>query len=235
MRLALTACLAALALSLALDPSNAQTGPTPSRITVTGVGEVAAAPDMATISLGVTSRADTAAAAMSAVTEQLSRVLENLGAAGVAARDLQTSGLSLSPNIDYGRDQSPGEIDGYTATNQVSVRVRALESLGKTLDAAVRDGANTLNGLTFGLADPAPKMDEARRRAVDDARHRAELFAGAAGATLGPVLEISEGSAPGPQPMFRMADAAAAPAPVPVEAGELTLSASVTITWQLTD
>ncbi len=223
---------AAPLLALLAQPLAAQTPPQPhARITVTGTGDVAAAPDMATISLGVVARADAAGAAMASMSERLTQVIATLKAAGVAARDLQTSDLSLNPNMIYGQNGEAGRIDGYTASSTVTIRVRALESLGATLDAAVKDGANTLNGVTFGLADPAPRTDEARRRAVADARHRAELYAEAAGVRLGRVEEIGEsGRSPAP-PMFRMADAQTAS--VPVEAGEVTLGASVTITWSL--
>jgi hypothetical protein len=121
--------------------------------------------------------------------------------------------------------------EGYTASNTLSVRVRDLPSLGALLDAAVSDGANTLNGVNFAVTDPAPLLDEARKRAVADARHRAEVFAQAAGSTLGPITTITEGAGQSPAPQFGYARAAMA-AP-PVEAGEISLSAAVTITWQL--
>lgn len=202
----------------------------PAHITVTGTGRVTTAPDMATVSLGVTSRSATAADAMATMSTHLATVLENLKTAGIAPKDLQTSGLSLNPNVDYGRSGTdPAKIDGYTASSTVTVRVRALDALGTTLDAAVKDGVNTLNGISFGLIDPAPQTDEARRRAVADARHRAELYAEAAGVTLGAILDISEDGAASPRPMFRMADSAVGA--TPVEAGEIDLGASVTIVW----
>jgi uncharacterized protein YggE len=223
----------ALAFALALATTlPARAEPPVPQITVTGEGRVDRAPDLATISLGVTTQGDTAAAAMAANSEGVAAVLANLAAAGIEPRDIQTSGLSLNPNwTGYGSSATP-QIDGYTAMNSVTVRVRALDGLGTVLDAAVQDGANTLNGLTFGLADPDPAMDEARIKAVADAQRRAGLLAGAAGVTLGPVLTISESFGTGaPAPMYRM-DAAAS-APVPVASGEVSLVASVTITWAL--
>ncbi len=224
----------ALALAVAALPAPAQTLAPPAgvpQITVTGEGRLDRAPDLATISLGVTTQGASAAAAMAANAEGVAAVLANLAAAGIGPRDIQTSGLSLNPNWT-GYDSSAPRIDGYTAQNMVTVRVRALETLGAVLDAAVQDGANTLNGLSFGLADPDPAMDEARALAVADARARAGLLASAAGVTLGRVLTIAEGGGNGvPAPMYRM-DAAAS-APVPVAGGEVALVATVTITWEI--
>ncbi|MGL4320257.1 MAG: SIMPL domain-containing protein [Paracoccaceae bacterium] len=200
-------------------------------ITVTGEGVVATAPDQATISLGVTTNADTAVAALAANSEAMAKVTEQLKAAGVAPADLQTSNLSLNPNwTGYDSSSSP-EIAGYSATNMLTVRVRDLEALGAILDAAVSDGANTMNGVTFGLAEPNPVMHEARARAVADATSRATVLATAAGASLGQIVSIIEGGTfPGPAPMFRAQDAS-----VPVENGELAMTASVTVTFEIAE
>ncbi|MCE6950380.1 SIMPL domain-containing protein [Cereibacter sphaeroides] len=202
------------------------------RITVTGEGTVAARPDMATISLGVTSEAATAAEAMARNTENLGRVLDRLRGAGIEDRDLQTSGLSLNPNWTQSEDGAAPRITGYIASNMLTVRVRALDRLGAVLDQAVQDGANTLNGVSFGLADPEPALDEARKRAVARAQARARLLTEAAGVTLGPLVEISEGGGafPPPMPMYREAAMAA---PVPMAEGEIETSAQVTLVYEL--
>lgn len=223
--LALVAALAVPAV-LQAEPSP------PATITVTGEGHVASAPDMATINIGVTTEARSASEALTANSTELAKVLENLKGAGIESRDIQTSGLTLNPRWQYEQSGSSGKITGYVASNGVTVRVRALDSLGGVLDAAVREGANTLNGIEFGLAEPGPVMDEARKLAVADARRRAELLVGAAGVKLGRIVTISEGGgyAP-PMPMYR-AEAAAA-APVPVAAGEIGTASSVTVVWEL--
>ncbi len=223
--LALAAALAAPAAAVLAEP----VVPT---ITVSGEGRVDTVPDMATINLGVTTQARSASEALTANSAELARVLGNLKAAGIDSRDIQTTGLSLNPSWQYDQSGSNGRITGYIASNGVTVRVRALEGLGGVLDAAVRDGANTLNGIEFGLADPGPVMDEARKRAVADARRRADLLTAAAGVKLGRILTITEGGgyAP-PVPMYRAE--AAASAPVPVAAGEIATAASVTVVWEL--
>lgn len=142
-------------------------------VTVTGEATVEAVPDMATISLGVTTMGDTAAAAMAANTTALTAVMARLKAAGIDDRDLQTSNLSLNPN--WTSDGNNGsKISGYMASNQLSVRVRALDSLGGVLDAVISDGANTLNGISFDVSSPRPAQDAARKAAVEEsapARH----------------------------------------------------------------
>lgn len=203
------------------------------RITVTGEGRVEAAPDMATITLGVQVRADTAAAALAANSERLGAVLARLKATGIADRDLQTSGLGLGPQMDYGREGQPPRVVGYEATNMLTVRVRDLGQLGVVLDQAVSDGANTLNGLAFGLAEPQAALDAARVAAVQDARRKAEMMATAAGVTLGAVLEMSESHGGGPQPYFRGAPLAMDAAAVPVAGGEISLTVDVSITWEI--
>jgi uncharacterized protein YggE len=122
-------------------------------------------------------------------------------------------------------------VQGYTASNMLTVRVRDMAKMGAVLDAAIADGANTLNGLTFGLQNPRPSEDEARKAAVADAMARAKLIAEAAGAKLGPIVSITEGGMSEPMPgvMFKAADSMA----VPVAGGEVELSASVTMVFQL--
>jgi uncharacterized protein YggE len=234
----LTRSLPVLALSLAallpLAAAPALADSAPATITVTGDGISEAAPDMATLSLGVTTTGATAAEALQANSAALAAVLERLRAVGVADRDIQTSSLSVNPNwSDYSSSLGGQKITDFTAVNMVTVKIRALDTLGGVLDAAVADGANTLNGLTFGLQDPRPAMDAARTAAVEDAAAKARLMATAAGVTLGPIQSISEsGGYGGPEPMFK--ELAPSAAPVPVEAGALALQASVTVVWLIT-
>lgn len=223
--------LPVLGLSTALLMPLAAWADTSGTLTVTGSATVNVVPDMATITLGVTTMGDTAASAMAANNEAVSGVIARLIAAKVADRDMQTSNLSLNPNWVANAAGDGQVIKGYVASNLLTVRIKALETTGTVLDAAITDGANTLNGLTFGLANPRPTEDEARKAAVADAMARAKVLADAAGAKLGLIQSITEGGAaePGPLPMFKAMDAAA----VPVAAGEVGISASVTIVWAL--
>lgn len=210
---------------------------------VVGEGEASAAPDMAVVSIGVVTEAPTASEALDANTALIADVTELLKERGVEARDLQTRGFSVNPKYTYPRNprEGPGEetvprIDGYTVSNNLSVRVRDLESLGEVLDRVVSAGSNQINGLNFTIDDREPLFDRARREAVTAARRKAELYAEAAGVTLGPIMSIEDEQIPmRPMPanqMMRMEAAADARA-VPVEAGEMTVTARVGITWQL--
>jgi uncharacterized protein YggE len=226
--------LSALILSTALvlpAAANAE-GDVTRSISVTGTGMVESAPDMATLMIGVTTQGTSAAEALAENSKATEAVIARLTASGVEARDMQTSNLSINPNWT-GYDSSTPTISGYVASNMLTVRVRALETTGAILDAAVADGANTLNGMTFGLADPEPAYNESRKEAVADARAKAELLAEAAGVKLGPVLSISDaGAMTDPAPMYRDAVAAS---PVPVQGGELGLVANVSVTWQIAE
>lgn len=203
------------------------------QITVTGEGSVEARPDLATLVLGVVTEAETAGEALAANNRGMAAVMARLEAAGIAPRDLQTSLLNLSPRWREPRDGlSRPVIDGFVASNALTVRVRDLPALGDVLGAAVADGANSFDGLSFGLAEPGPVEDAARREAVADAERKARILAEAAGATLGPVLSISE-PAEFVGPMMMEQAAFARDASVPIAPGEVSLRARVTIAWEI--
>ncbi len=111
----------------------------------------------------------------------------------------------------------------------------ASPNLGPILDTLVQSGSNQINGIAFGIDEPKKVLDEARKKAVADARAKAELYAKAAGVALGRVVQISESSAVMPPvPMMRMAvEAAAQDASVPIAAGQQTVSANVSITYEI--
>lgn len=210
-------------------------------ITIEGRGEVMAAPDMAQITSGVTSQGATAREALDANTAAMAELIEALKASGIEARDIQTSGFSVNPNYVYtdARDENgyslPPRINGYQVSNTVTVTVRDLDALGSILDKSVTVGANTVNGVSFAVADPSELYDQARKAAFADARAKAELYATAAGGTLDDIISISESQAfnnPQPYPMYARAEMAAS-APVPVEAGELTFAINVNVQWEL--
>nr|WP_295891165.1 SIMPL domain-containing protein [uncultured Devosia sp.] len=209
-------------------------------ITIEGHGEVMAAPDMAQINSGVTTQGATAREALDANTAAMAELIAELKAAGIEARDIQTSGFSVNPNYVYTDERDangyslPPKINGYQVANTVTVTVRDLDSLGAILDKSVTVGANTVNGVTFAVADPSALYDEARKAAFADARAKAELYATAAGAALDEIQSISETQGfnnPQPYPMYARAEAA--DAKVPVEAGELAFAINVNVQWEL--
>ena len=192
-------------------------------ITIEGRGEVMAAPDMAQITSGVTTQGATAREALDANTAAMAELIAELKANGIAARDIQTSGFSVNPNYVYTDERDangytlPPKINGYQVSNTVTVTVRKLDTLGSILDKSVTIGANTVNGVSFSVADPS------------------ELYATAAGGTLEEINSISESqtfNSPQPVAMYAMRAEAAA-ADVPVEGGELSFSINVTVQWEL--
>lgn len=231
-RLALSAALAALTASPALAAPMGCGPAGPSRLTVMGEGQSRIAPDMATIQLGVTTQADSAAQAMDQNNTRQMAVIEALKAAGIDDTQIQTTGLNLNPLIQYGENQAP-MVTGYQATNTVSVRVTDLPRLGEVLDAIVGAGANEFNGITFTREESDNAQDEARRDAVTDARRKAELLAEAAGVELGPILTLRDvqASGGGPRPMMRMEEAMANS--TPIQPGEVEMAALVEIDFAL--
>jgi hypothetical protein len=224
--------LAALALAAALlaPPASAQDDEPRRRIVVSGEARVEAPPDRATFTAGVQAEALQAGDALAASGEAMRAVLAALEAAGVAAADLQTSQLSVDPVWEDGGAGGQPRVRGYAASNLVTVRVRDVAALGALIDTVGAAGANRVFGIAFEIAEPRAALDEARRRAVADARARAELLAEAAGVTLGQVLAIREGGL-GPAPMMRaeaMADAAA-----PVAEGVVAVDARVEIVFAI--
>ncbi|MDS9467549.1 SIMPL domain-containing protein [Paracoccus sp. MBLB3053] len=202
-------------------------------LTVTGQGSSSAQPDMARITLGVSTEAETAAEAMTQNSTQQQAVLEALKAEGIEDRDIQTAGLNLSPRMEYNNGQPPKMV-GYVAQNTVHVRVRDLAGLGGILDKLVSTGANEISGISFGREDMAEAQDKARAEAVADARHRAELMAQAAGMKLGNLRALSDSPiAEGPRPMMAMRAEAKGDSPVPIAAGELEVTAQVTAIFEL--
>jgi uncharacterized protein YggE len=193
--------LPVLALALAA-PAVAQDGDRGRVILVEGAGEVVTVPDMAILSAGVTTRANSAREAMAQNAEAMNRVMAALKAAGIADRAVRTSRLSVSPIYDRSRNSVP-ELRvpiAYQANNTVEVKAGDLDHVGALIDALVASGANQIQGIRFAISDPRPLEDKAREAAVADARAKAMLYAKAAGVKLGAVLSIEERSVRVPTP-----------------------------------
>ena len=200
------------------------------QITVTGQGEASALPDMATLSIGVEVQAKTPGRALAENAERMIAVMARLKDAGIAEKDLRTSQLGVWPV--YSERNQPQRIEGYRASNNLSVIIRDIDKLGNVLDQAVADGANRVNGPSFSITDPRPLLAEARDAAVGDAIAKAERYAAAAGVKLGDVLSIDEtgGSAPFPGRQMRAESLAAS---TPIAPGESIISASIIMTFAI--
>lgn len=228
-------CIAASSLSvqaLSADES------TPSaQLVVIGEAQVSTQPDKAVITLGARHSAKNAADALSKTNDAVAAILSRMTKMGVDSKDMQTSSLNLNPIWGKSSRYEDGEFVppiGFEASNTVHVTIRDLSKLGEVLDKVARDGANSFSGFRFGLIDPQPAQDEARKGAILDARRKGELYAAAAGVTLGEVLLITEdlnGGSGFPPPVMEMA--AARSGGVPIAQGDVTQSASVKVIFAI--
>lgn len=224
-------CFAGLAAGTLLSvPALAQTAP-PAAITVTGEATVSAAPDLAQIDGGVSSDAKTAREASDANNAAMGKILLALKGAGIAENDFQTSRLSLQPQYAPNR-AGPSLVVGYRASNRVTVRLREPNKLASVIDTLVSAGANDIGGIAFTVSNASKLLDGAREQAIADARRKAEIYAKAAGVSLGAPVNISEESSPVPAP-FRKNIATMAAAPAPVSPGEETLQVTVSVSWAI--
>lgn len=204
-------------------------------LSVSASADAKRVPDVATISTGVVTQAADANAAMRANAAQMDKVMGAVRAAGIAERDIQTSGINLNPNYKY-VENAPPLIVGYQASNTVNVRVRDLSRLGKVLDTLVAQGANQINGPSFEVDKPDEAYDEARIAAIRKAQARARTYADALGLKVRRIVSISEGGAsfPRPIPMMRARAADAGMAKeTSVSPGESTLSVNVEVVFEL--
>jgi uncharacterized protein YggE len=223
-----------LALVLLAGPAFAQAQPEPGTIDVVGHASASVVPDLATIQVGVVTKAASPAGALDANAAGARAIAEAARAAGIVSADIRTSNVSLSPTYKMVRDGAGGQqqqADGYEASNNVELRVRNLPRLGEILRKTLDGGANRINGLSFGLADPREATERVRADAVADGVRQARLLAEAAGVKLGAIKHIGFGEAPAsPRALYRSM-MVPAPAPVPVEAGTLDITADVAMTW----
>ncbi|MFB9268931.1 SIMPL domain-containing protein [Bradyrhizobium erythrophlei] len=225
--------VASLGLMLLATPALAQMPlvPPPS-ISVIGDATISVAPDQAQVDGGVTSDAKTAREASDANNAAMAKVLAALKGAGIDDKDYQTSRLSLQPK--YAPDRNgPTNIIGYRASNRVTIKVRDVAKVANVIDVLVGAGANEITGINFVVSQASKVLDEARDKAIADARRKAEIYAKAAGVTLGEPISISEETG-APTPMYRGKVAAPmAASGAPVAQGEETLAVSVSVSWAI--
>jgi uncharacterized protein len=235
----LVLALATLALGTA-GHARAADEPTP-RMIVSGEGVVAAAPDMAVISLSVLREGATAREALDANTNAMNDVMAAMKTFGIADKDLQTSGFSIQPRYVYPdpnkNETFPPKITGYAVINSLGVRLRDLSKVGEVLDQSVTLGVNEGGNVTFVKDDASEILEEARKKAVEDAIAKAKTLSSAAGVSVGRILEMSEQAFQlGPMPMMQAEMTMAKSAdstPVPIAAGENSYRVTVNVTFEI--
>ena len=233
----------ALTTTAAASTAMAQTAPAAAADTMfkattfnlSATGETRVAPNMASISLGVMTEGKNAAEALAANATRMTAVMATLKKAGIAEKDIQTSNLSVNPQYRYVENQAPVLI-GYQVSNQVTVVVRDLKKLGAAVDATVNAGANQVNGISFGLADPTTAENAAREAAVRALTAKADLYARATGYRIVRLVTLSEGGGYSPQPpmpLNAMAMRAEAKDSSPVSGGELSIRIDISAVYEL--
>lgn len=204
------------------------------QVSVTGHGESKAVPDRALITVGVQSRAATAADAAAENARKQAAVLDTLRKLGFTPEQLTTAQYNVRPETRHDPEGNRPRVIGYVVSNTVRIDIRQLDRAGRVIDAALAKGANEVHGLSFYLSDPGPARRAAIADAVRRARADAEALAGAAGGSLGRVLELST-SPVGPA-FYRgaaMMDARSTveSAQTQISAGEETVRATVQVRW----
>jgi uncharacterized protein YggE len=211
-RLGLLAALLTLPLS-----AQAQSEQKVPSVSVTGEASISKAPDIAILQAGVTSQAKTARDAMSASAKLMTAVLSSLKDSGIAENDIQTSRLSLQPIRE--QNKNPANIVAVEASSLLTVRLRDISKSADVLDKMISAGANLVTGISFDVSEPSKLLDQARGEAIADARRKAEIYATAAGASLGRALSISEGFVSRPK--------------MQVQAGEEKIGITVQVSYEL--
>jgi uncharacterized protein YggE len=220
------------AAAVALPIPLAAQEPAKAQITVTGEATIALPPDLARIRAGVISEGKTAREASELNRKTMSAVTAAINAVGITDKDIQTARYAINPIYDQGRPNPPS-FRGFQASNNVVIKVRDLDKIGDLIDRVVSAGANSMGGVEFSVAEPGKMLDGARTAAFADARHKAELYAQAAGVAIGRAVTISEQSSGlQPGPMYMRAGAAQG-GETPIATGEITLRATVTVGFEL--
>jgi len=214
--------------------SSQQTG-----IWVTGTGEVTVTPDIATMRLGVASEAATVDEAQSQAIEAMSKVMKALEDSGIDDKDIQTQYYNIRQVTEWDRVKEEEKIIGYQVTNTVIVKIRDVDKTGTIIDDVARAGGDLtrINNISFSVDDPSVYYEEAREKAMVDAKARAENLAKLSGVRLGKPIYISESVAT-PYPIYRdvMVEsgmAVPAPAPTPISLGEQEVTINVQIVYEI--
>lgn len=205
-------------------------------ITVSGEGKVTGKPDLALITLGVSTLRPSVAEARDAAATALTGIIDSMKANGVADDDIQTSQLSIYPEYDYSGNTQ--RLTGFRVTNTVTAKLRDIDNTSKVVDDAVTNGGDetTIQGISFTIDNPESLAAQAREAAVADAKKRAETLAAASGVKVGNPINISESGGAVPIPYAERAGAAAdsqATPNTPIEPGELDVIIYVNVTWEI--
>ncbi len=204
----------------------------PEGITVHGHAEIMLKPDIARLTVSVTTNAPHQADAARNNATQATALLKALKAAGIASDDIQTSGYTVQPQYEYPKDGKQ-VLNGYQVTNSMDVTIRNLDKIGAIIDKAVQSGATQIDGPNYDLANRSQGEGEALTAAIANARSKADLMAGAAGVSLGKLTSLTEDSAPRVVPLVFAREAMADAPSTPISTQKITVTADVTEIYAL--
>lgn len=206
-----------------------------------GEGKVKAVPDLATVTLGVVSQGATAAVVQDQNSQKINKIIEFVKQQGVSRDDIATSQFNIYPQYNYNNGKN--EIIGYEARQSITIKVKGVdkssEGLGKIISGATGNGANEISNVTLGFENPENLRQEAKTKAIENAKVRAQELAKAAGIELGRVVNVSENNAGSPMPYYGegyggagglMMDKAASPN---IEPGNQDIVETVTLTFEI--
>ncbi|MBI2196657.1 SIMPL domain-containing protein [Candidatus Daviesbacteria bacterium] len=201
---------------------------------VTGEGFVAAKPDIATLNVGIQAQGSTVKAAQDQINAAINKVAEAIKKLGVEQKDIQTQNYQINPNYDF---QGPTQrITGYSASTNLSIKVRKIDLVNQVIDEATANGANLVGSISFDVDDKAKVENEARQKAVETAKKKAENAAKIAGFRLGRLVNYSENFGGGPEPILLRAMAAPGGGEKPdtsIEPGSSEIKVVVTLSYEI--
>jgi len=223
----------ALFLLTGLHAACAQGERGPVGLSVSGTGEIKTAPDIARISLGVLTQAKEAAAAAQENAARVTAIMGALKKAGIAEKDIETAMYNVNPMYDY--KEGTQILTGYQVSNIVRVSTKKLDMVGRLIDAGLSAGANNVQGVTFDIENEEPLKQQALAKAIEAAQAKARVMAAALKIELGRVLSVTESEQPVyvPQPMGVMYAEARTTVPTPISPQQLTVRASVQVTYAI--
>jgi uncharacterized protein len=200
---------------------------------VSGEGKVEAKPDIATVMVGITTQGNTVQAAQDQMNTTISKVSAAIKKLGVADGDIQTQNYSINPNMDF--QTGTQKITGYSASTNLLIKVQKLDTVNQIIDSATQNGANQVGNVTFDVKDKQKLEDQAREKAVADAKNKAQQASRTAGFQLGRIITYTEsnGIDGGPRPMMMQTADSAKNAPTSVEPGSSEIKIIVNLGYEI--
>ena len=229
-RLSLLTLLLAAVLLAGCSPTSTAYPPT---LSTSGTGIVQVAPDMVTVNLGVQTQNSDVSAAVAENNTAAQAITDAAGLVGVSPADIQTTYFSVWSQPMYDEFGNPTDSVTYTVDHTLTIKLRDTAKLGDLLQASIRAGANTVQGVSFGLQDPTAAQDQARELAMQDGQARAEMLASTAGVSLGKVKSASTALS-APQPMYAVyAEGMGGGGGVPTAPGTQTVQVQVYLVYEI--